>query len=103
MNWSKLPLKGSKEYKAMVSLTGLIIGLIWVAKDEMDNPKWTGIPKASELSVNDLSDWNKQFGPSDPHKWAISLGENERILKGMDGSKADPNQAIQTSQKKETW
>jgi hypothetical protein len=97
--WSKIPLKGSKEYKALVSLTGILIGLVWVARDEMENPKWTGIPKASELSVDDLSEWNKQFGPKDQSKWAIPVEENERILKFL-GSTSQPEEPVK---KKETW
>ena len=89
----------------MVSLTGLLIGLAWVARDEMENPKWTGVPKAAELSVSDLSDWNKQFGPSDPNKWAIPLNENEKILKDMNGLKSSEEIPIvrEQSRKKETW
>ena len=30
----KIPLKGSKEYRALVTLTGFLIGVGWVAKDE---------------------------------------------------------------------
>ena len=98
----KLPLKGSKEYRALVSLTGLGIGLAWVARDEMENPKWTAIPKASELSVNDLDEWNKQFGPKDVHKWAIPAQENDRILKSL-GSSSVPIDAPTTVSKRETW
>ena len=98
--WSKFPLKGSKEYRALVSLTGFAIGLAWVARDEMENPKWTGIPKASELSVDDLSEWNKQFGPKDQNKWAIPAQENERILKSLGSTSTASEEPIP---KKETW
>lgn len=102
--WSKFPLKGSKEYKALVTLTGLAVGLVWVAKDEYENPKWTAIPKASALSVDDLSDWNKQFGPKDSTKWAISMTENERILKTLDTNSVHPEPIVSTvDPKKETW
>jgi len=85
--WSRLPLKGSKEYNALVTVTGLAIGLIWVAKSEYENPKWTGIPKASRMSSDELGDWNKQFGPSDLTKWAISKDDNEKILQSLDATK----------------
>ena len=98
--WSKIPLKGSKEYKALVTLTGILIGVAWVARDEMENPKWTGIPKASELSVDDLSEWNKQFGPKDQNKWAIPVEENERILKNLGSRPAVSQEPVV---KKETW
>lgn len=99
----KIPLKGSKEYRALVTLTGLLIGVGLVAKDEYENPKWTGIPKASEMSVDDLNGWNKQFGPTDANKWAIPASENERILKSM-GDAQKPAESIPVPQrKKETW
>lgn len=98
--WSKFPLKGSKEYRALVTLTGFAIGLAWVARDEMENPKWTAIPKASELSVDDLSAWNKEFGPKDQNKWAISAQDNARILESL-GSSATPEPT--PISKKDTW
>ena len=81
--WSRLPLKGSKEYNMLVTLTGLAVGLVWVAKDEYENPKWTGIPKASQMDISDLNDWNKQFGPTDASQWAISVVENKKILESL--------------------
>ena len=103
--WSRFPLKGSKEYNALVTLTGLAVGLVWVAKDEIENPKWTGIPKASRMSSEELGDWNKQFGPSDASKWAISKDENEQILQSLD-VKGLPLISIddsQSSRKHTTW
>lgn len=95
----KLPLKGSKEYRWLVSLTGLAIGLAWVAKDEYEHPKWTGIPRAAEMAVSDLSEWNRQFGPTDVNKWAIPASENEAILKRIEeGGK--PQDLVPT---KNTW
>ena len=100
--WSKFPLKGSKEYRALVTLTGFAIGLVWIAKDEYENPKLTAIPKASELSADDLGEWNKQFGPKDINKWAIPASENERILKSLEKiDTASESQPIVS--KKETW
>jgi hypothetical protein len=102
--WTKFPLKGSKEYKALVTFTGLAIGLVWIARDEYENPKWTAIPKASALSVNDLNDWNKQFGPKDSTKWAISMTENDRILKALDETGISPDATPpDVIPKKETW
>jgi hypothetical protein len=100
--WSKFPLKGSKEYRALVTLTGLLVGAVWIARDEMENPKWTAIPKASELSVDDLSSWNKEFGPKDLNKWAIPAQENEKILKSLSPTKSETSEASHV-QKKETW
>ena len=94
----KLPLKGSKEYKALVSLTGLLIGLGWVAKDELENPKWTGVPKAAALGAEDLHEWNTQFGPSDPNKWAIPAVENLEMLKSL-GRRVE----VAPSGKPDTW
>ena len=101
--WSRFPLKGSKEYNALVSLTGLGIGLIWVAKSEYENPKWTGIPKASQMSSDELSDWNKQFGPSDSTKWAISKDENEKILQSLDMKNTLPIPETEQVRKNATW
>jgi hypothetical protein len=98
--WSKFPLKGSKEYRALVTLTGLAIGAAWVIRDEMENPKWTAIPKAAELSVEDLSQWNKEFGPKDASKWAIPAEENQRILANMSGGSQPEPEVVS---KKETW
>lgn len=102
---SRLPLKGSKEYNALVTLTGLAVGLVWVAKDEYENPKWTGIPKASRMSSDELGEWNKQFGPSDSSKWAISKDENERILHSLDEKKSPAESLIEPvrSHKPATW
>jgi hypothetical protein len=100
--WSRLPLKGSKEYNALVSLTGLAIGLVWVAKSEYENPKWTGIPKASRMSSDDLGEWNKQFGPSDLSKWAIPRSENEQILQSLDSKFSPPDDSV-SLKKQSTW
>ena len=101
--WSRLPLKGSKEYNALVTLTGLGIGFVWVAKDEYENPKWTAIPKASKMSSDDLHDWNKQFGPSDASKWAISKEDNEKILQTLDTVPANVVPVAVASNKPATW
>ena len=102
--WSRLPLKGSKEYNTLVTLTGLAIGLVWVAKDEYENPKWTGIPKAGQMDISDLSDWNKQFGPTDSNQWALPAPENEKILESLAASqkRTNPNES-QERPKKTTW
>ena len=99
--WAKFPLKGSKEYRALVTAMGFAIGLVWVAKEEYENPKWTGIPKATELSIHDLGEWNKQFGPSDVNKWAIPASANEAILQQLAAS-SEPVPA-DIPKKKETW
>lgn len=79
----KLPLKGSSEYKLLVSLTGLVIGLVWVAKDEYENPKWTGVPKAAPMPISEYDTWNKQFGPTDPSKWAMTVAQRELVEEKM--------------------
>lgn len=96
----KLPLKGSKEYRALVTATGLLIGLGWVAKDEYENPKWTGIPKAASLGVEDLHEWNKQFGPADLNKWAIPASENTQILESLSKKSLEIDSL---SGRKDTW
>lgn len=84
----------------MVTLAGFAVGVVWVMRDEMENPKWTAIPKAAELSVDDLGLWNKEFGPKDVNKWAIPADENQRILTAM-GTSAQPEP--EPVNKKETW
>jgi hypothetical protein len=99
----KFPLKGSKEYRALVTLTGFAVGLAWVAGDEINNPKWTAIPKAAPLSVDDLSAWNMEFGPKDKNKWAIPAQENERILGTLGASTSSSRSEETPVSKKETW
>lgn len=98
----KLPLKGSKEYNTLVTMTGLLIGLGWVAKAEYANPKWTGVPKAVPLGMDDLQEWNKQFGPSDMNKWAIPAAENSRILQQIQDSQKEEVYSASLA-KKDTW
>ena len=85
-----------------MTFTGFLVGLVWVAKDEYENPKWTGVPKTSEMPVDVLQDWNKQFGPTDLNKWAIPAEQNQQILKGM-MVKKDDDQEVVVSNKRDTW
>jgi hypothetical protein len=85
-----------------MTLTGLAIGIVWVARDEYVNPKWTGIPKASQMDITDLSDWNKQFGPTDAAQWALPASENQRILDSLAYAKFQDSEEPER-QKKSTW
>jgi hypothetical protein len=94
-------LKGSKEYNTLVTLTGLAIGLVWVAKDEYTNPKWTGVPKANQMDIDELSEWNKQFGPADVSQWAIPADDNAKILQSLAQTRITHDDEI--SEKETTW
>jgi hypothetical protein len=100
-NLDRFPLKGSKEYRILVSMTGLLIGLAWVARDEYTNPKWTLIPKAASMRATEIDDWNKQFGPVDKSKWAIPEQENAAILQALDPKKEVVEEPPVT--KRATW
>ena len=97
----KLPLKGSKEYRALVTFTGFLIGVVWIAKDEYENPKLTGVLKAAPMPISDLASWNRQFGPTDVSKWAIGPAENEAVLSKL--AHADTEEETIPSSKKATW
>ena len=40
--------------------------------------------KVSEMPVDFLQDWNKQFSPADLNKWGIPADENQELLRGND-------------------
>ena len=94
----KLPLKGSKEYNALVTMSGLLIGLGWVVRDELENPKWFGVPRAIRMESSEIEGWNKQFGPKDENKWAVSPEENSKILNYL-----NKNEKIEIGPKTEKW
>lgn len=101
VNWDRFPLKGSKEYRMLVTATGFLIGLVWIARDEYVNPKLTATPKAGAMSSSEIEDWNKQFGPTDRSKWAIPSEKNAEILKTINQSAAPV--VVETTTKRATW
>ncbi len=82
----------------MVTASGVLIGLGWVARDEIENPKWFGVPRATGMGSGEIGEWNKQFGPKDENKWAVSREENQWIL-----DKLDTIEQLDVKPKKETW
>ncbi len=100
VNWDRFPLKGSKEYRLLVTATGFLVGLIWIARDEYANPKWTATPRAGAMSSAEIDDWNKQFGPADKSKWAIPLEKNAEIIKSLNPA---PVATVPEVPKRATW
>jgi hypothetical protein len=66
-----------KRRRLIINVVGFGMGLIWVAWDEIRNPKIFKIPVAGEFSVCELSEWNTVTGPKG--RWAVDSDELERM------------------------
>ncbi len=58
-------------------MAGFGLGILWVLKDEMENPKIFRIPKAGSFDQEELVQWNQSAGPKGP--WAVNEAEVYRM------------------------
>ena len=63
--------------KILINIGGFGLGILWVLKDEMENPRIFKIPQAIEFSDSELVDWNRQTGPKG--SWAVDDIEIDRM------------------------
>jgi hypothetical protein len=63
--------KGMKSF--LLNLSGFGIGLVWVYRDEMANPRIFKIPFAESFSNSEIRSWNVSTGPKGT--WAVPLDE----------------------------
>ncbi|KAF4731850.1 hypothetical protein FOZ63_002147, partial [Perkinsus olseni] len=61
---------GTKEYRRMMNVVGVLVGCGWILMSEMQDPKIFKIPRALEFSVDEMREWNEATGPQERSKWA---------------------------------
>ena len=66
-----------KTRKILINVGGFGLGILWVLRDELENPKIFRIPQAAQFSDAELVNWNQQTGPKGP--WAVEAAEISRM------------------------
>jgi hypothetical protein len=59
-----------------INVGGIGLGLIWIWRDETQNPRLFKIPKAEHFPKDAIHDWNLSTGPKG--NWAVPLDVIEK-------------------------
>ena len=59
-----------------INVGGIGLGLLWIWRDETENPRVFKIPKAEEFPSKEIRDWNFSTGPKGT--WAVPLDEIQK-------------------------
>ena len=66
-----------KTRKILINIAGFGLGILWVVKDEMENPRIFRIPKAESFENEAVIKWNESTGPKG--QWAVTDAEISRM------------------------